>query len=167
MVYALRMPVDTLESNGAYMVMGFDGDPEIAALEERKALEHCRQMGGRDLGRAPGEAWWEHRYDFYYPPKSLKLPWMYGTTETVTTGLYIRAGVMATVVEGTWYFGYGDRFNAADVKALPPGSYYTEPPNRTHFAETRGEPVILQITGFGPSATEYVDPSSDPRRPPR
>ncbi len=61
---------------------------------------------------------------------------------------------VATVVSGTWYFGYGDRFNAADVKALPPGSYYTEPPNRTHFAETRDEPVILQITGFGPSATE-------------
>jgi alkyldihydroxyacetonephosphate synthase len=73
------------EYDGAYMVMGFDGDPEIAALEEKKALEYCKQMGGRDLGREPGEAWWEHRYDFYYPPKSLKLPWMYGTTETVTT----------------------------------------------------------------------------------
>jgi alkyldihydroxyacetonephosphate synthase len=73
------------EYDGAYMVMGFDGDPEIAALQEKKALEYCKQMGGRDLGRDPGEAWWEHRYDFYYPPKSLKLPWMYGTTETVTT----------------------------------------------------------------------------------
>jgi alkyldihydroxyacetonephosphate synthase len=73
------------EYDGAYMVMGFDGDPEIAALEEKKALEYCKQMGGQDLGREPGEAWWEHRYDFYYPPKSLKLPWMYGTTETVTT----------------------------------------------------------------------------------
>ena len=40
---------------------------------------------------------------------------------------------VATVVSGTWYFGYGDRFNAADVKALPPGSYYTEPPNRDSF----------------------------------
>jgi pimeloyl-ACP methyl ester carboxylesterase/quercetin dioxygenase-like cupin family protein len=74
---------------------------------------------------------------------------------------------VATVVSGTWYFGYGDRFDAAALKALPPGSYYTEPPNRKHFAETRDEPVIVQITGFGPSATEYVDPGSDPRRPPR
>lgn len=73
------------EYDGAYMVMGFDGDPEIAALQEKKALEYCKDLGGRDLGRDPGEAWWEHRYDFYYPPKSLKLPWMYGTTETVTT----------------------------------------------------------------------------------
>ena len=74
---------------------------------------------------------------------------------------------VATVVSGTWYFGYGDRFDPAALKALPVGSFYTEPPDRRHFAETRGEPVILQITGFGPSGTEYVDLSSDPRRPPR
>lgn len=73
------------ELEGAYMVLGFDGDPEIAALQERKALEICAELGAQDLGREPGEAWWEHRYDFYYPPQSLKLPWMYGTTETVTT----------------------------------------------------------------------------------
>ena len=73
------------EYDGAYMVMGFDGDPEIAALEESKAMEICENLGGRDLGSEPGESWWEHRYDFYYPPQNLKLPWMYGTTETITT----------------------------------------------------------------------------------
>ena len=71
--------------DGAYMVMGFDGDPDIAKLQEEKALEICHSLGGQDVGREPGERWWEHRYDFYYPPLSLKLPWMYGTTETVTT----------------------------------------------------------------------------------
>jgi len=73
------------EFDGAYMVIGFDGDPDIAALQEKKALEICIGLGARDLGREPGEKWWEHRYDFYYPPKSLHMPWMYGTTETVTT----------------------------------------------------------------------------------
>jgi len=73
------------EFDGAYMVIGFDGDPDIAALQEMKAIEICMGLGARDLGREPGEKWWEHRYDFYYPPKSLHLPWMYGTTETVTT----------------------------------------------------------------------------------
>ncbi len=73
------------EFDGAYMVIGFDGDPDIATLQEKKALEICAGLGARDLGREPGEKWWDHRYDFYYPPKSLHLPWMYGTTETVTT----------------------------------------------------------------------------------
>jgi quercetin dioxygenase-like cupin family protein len=72
---------------------------------------------------------------------------------------------IATVVSGTWYIGYGDRLNDADLKALPPGSFYTEPPGRTHFAETRNQAVVVQITGVGPSATRYVDPASDPRRP--
>ncbi|MBK8047134.1 MAG: FAD-binding oxidoreductase [Anaerolineales bacterium] len=70
---------------GAYMVIGFDGDPDIAALQEQKAMEICVGLGARDLGRERGEKWWAHRYDFYYPPQTLKLPWMYGTTETVTT----------------------------------------------------------------------------------
>lgn len=74
-----------LDLEGAYMVIGFDGDPDIAALQEQKAMEICTALGARDLGREPGERWWNHRYDFYYPPKSLKLPWMYGTTETVST----------------------------------------------------------------------------------
>ena len=71
---------------------------------------------------------------------------------------------VATVVSGTWYIGYGEQFDVSRLKALPPGSFYTEPPNRTHFAETRDEAVVVQITGVGPSSTRYVDPASDPRR---
>lgn len=73
------------ELEGAYMVIGFDGDPDIAALQEEKALAICADLNARDLGRDPGESWWAHRYDFYYPPQNLKFPWMYGTTETITT----------------------------------------------------------------------------------
>lgn len=74
-----------LELEGAYMVLGFDGDPDLAALQEEKALALCEDLGGKDLGREPGERWWQHRYDFYYPPRTLQFPWMYGTTETVCT----------------------------------------------------------------------------------
>jgi alkyldihydroxyacetonephosphate synthase len=73
------------ELEGAYMVMGFDGDADIAALQEEKAMAFCTELGARDLGREPGEKWWSHRYNFYYPPTNLKFPWMYGTTETITT----------------------------------------------------------------------------------
>lgn len=73
------------EFDGAYMVIGFDGDKDLAALQEKKALEICKLLGGKDVGREPGESWWQHRYDFYYPPKGLHFPWMYGTTETVAT----------------------------------------------------------------------------------
>jgi quercetin dioxygenase-like cupin family protein len=71
---------------------------------------------------------------------------------------------VATVISGTWYFGYGKQFNEAALKALPAGSFYTEPPNANHFAMTRGEAVTIQITGSGPSGTSYVDPAKDPSR---
>ncbi len=72
---------------------------------------------------------------------------------------------VATVISGTWYIGYGDKFDEAKLKALPPGSFYTEPPSRNHFAETGNEAVVVQITGFGPSSTKYVDATQDPRKP--
>src|SRR5688572_11192550 len=71
---------------------------------------------------------------------------------------------VATVISGTWYFGYGSKFNESALKTLPPGSFYTEPPGANHFAMTRGEGVTIQITGGGPSGTTYVDPANDPAR---
>jgi alkyldihydroxyacetonephosphate synthase len=74
-----------LEAEGACFIIGFDGWAEIAAAQEGRALAICAELGGVDLGREPGEHWWEHRYDFYYPPLSLALPKLYGTTDTVCT----------------------------------------------------------------------------------
>jgi len=71
---------------------------------------------------------------------------------------------VATVVSGTWYFGYGKQFDEAGLKMLPTGSFYTEPPGVDHFAMTKSEGATLQITGTGPSATTYVDPENDPNR---
>jgi quercetin dioxygenase-like cupin family protein len=64
---------------------------------------------------------------------------------------------MATVVSGEWHFGYGDEFNAAGLKTLPPGSVYSEPGRVNHFAQTGGEAVIVQISGFGPTDTKFFD----------
>lgn len=69
----------------------------------------------------------------------------------------------AVVQSGTWYFGYGPRFDAAALKTLPAGSFYTEPPGVAHFAETRGEPVVLIVTGFGPTDTVFPGAAAAPR----
>lgn len=62
---------------------------------------------------------------------------------------------VATVVSGTWNFGYGEHFDEAALKALPPGSFYTEPPNVVHFAETGDTAVVVHISGYGPTGTTY------------
>src|SRR6266566_9670662 len=69
---------------------------------------------------------------------------------------------MATVVSGTWYFGYGDHFDARSLKALPPGSVYSEPGGLNHFAQTGDDSVVVQISGYGPTDTRYFNPADDP-----
>src|ERR1700736_401572 len=59
----------------------------------------------------------------------------------------------AIVVAGVWYFGYGPVARTEAERALPPGSFYTEPAGVAHFAETKGEPVTVYITGDGPTDT--------------
>jgi hypothetical protein len=56
-----------------------------------------------------------------------------------------------------WYIGYGAKFDESKLKPLMAGSFYTEPPDVAHFAKTGNEPVVLQITGCGPTGTEYVE----------
>jgi hypothetical protein len=70
---------------------------------------------------------------------------------------------MATVVSGAWYFGYGDRFDARGLKALPPGSVYSEPASQNHFARTAKEAVVVQICGYGPTDTHFFDPANEPQ----
>ena len=70
---------------GAYMVIGFDGFRDIAQAQEQRALDTCRSLGGKDMGEEAGWHWWTHRYDFYFPSKTLDLPWMFGTMDTLCT----------------------------------------------------------------------------------
>jgi quercetin dioxygenase-like cupin family protein len=69
----------------------------------------------------------------------------------------------ATVLQGTWHFGFGDEFDRSMLRTLPAESIYTEPSGVNHFAATGDQPVIVQITGSGPTDTVYADPSLDPR----
>ena len=64
---------------------------------------------------------------------------------------------VATVISGTWNIGYGSRFDEKKLRALAPGSFYTEPPNVAHFARTGNQKVVPQITGYGPTGTKYTE----------
>jgi|SRR5579872_827999 len=69
---------------------------------------------------------------------------------------------MATVVSGTWHFGYGTHFDENALKALPVGSVYSEPGGVHHFARTAEDSVVVQISGFGPTDTHYFNLADDP-----
>src|ERR1700681_1316969 len=56
---------------------------------------------------------------------------------------------------------YGDRFDEQALKVLPPESIDSERGGVSHFALTGAEPVLVEISGFGPTDTHYVDPNDD------
>ena len=61
-----------------------------------------------------------------------------------------------TVLSGTWSMGYGEKFDEKALKALPPGSVYTEPAGQPHFSQAGDDPVVILVTGYGPSDTKFV-----------
>ncbi len=74
-----------LDLKGCYMVVGSEGAEEQVFLEMKQIDEVCSALKGKELGPESGEHWWNHRYDFYFPPFNLMLPELTGTVETTTT----------------------------------------------------------------------------------
>jgi quercetin dioxygenase-like cupin family protein len=75
-----------------------------------------------------------------------------------------RATEHVTVLQGTFYVGMGETFDASKGSGLPTGTFGAIPPGMRHFAWTDGEEVIIQLHGNGPWGIYYVDEADDPRR---
>ena len=61
-----------------------------------------------------------------------------------------------TVLSGVYATGYGATFDAARLKVLPAGSFYTEPADVPHYIQIE-EDAILQVSGTGPSGRKFVE----------
>ncbi len=73
-------------SDGAFMVIGFEG--EMARVDEvrAEALSICRKLGGFHLGAGPGRQWYKGRYDTAYLRDPLiNAGFLVDTLETATT----------------------------------------------------------------------------------
>jgi quercetin dioxygenase-like cupin family protein len=64
---------------------------------------------------------------------------------------------LVTVIEGTWYAGEGERFDAAKLKAYPAGSFVVIPAGLPHFVAAKDGSVIVQVSGTGKFETEYLE----------
>jgi uncharacterized RmlC-like cupin family protein len=72
---------------------------------------------------------------------------------------YHRETRYATVIQGTWWTGEGDEFAPEKTVALKPGSFMKHPGGTHHFDGAKGEGVILQLMGEGPSSTTRMKPN--------
>lgn len=69
-----------------------------------------------------------------------------------------------TVISGVFYIGRGDKFDAAALKAYPPGSVIVLPGGTHHFHWAKSGEYITQVTGIGPLSIDYLDEHDDPRK---
>jgi|SRR5262245_3327724 len=63
---------------------------------------------------------------------------------------------IVTVMSGTLYVGYGEKMDDGQMKALPAGSIFTEPPRQPHYVWAKDGEVVIQVTGYGPSGTTVI-----------
>jgi quercetin dioxygenase-like cupin family protein len=64
---------------------------------------------------------------------------------------------LVTVIEGIWYLGEGERFEAAKLKGYPAGSFIVIPAGVPHFVATKEGVVIVQLNGAGKFRTDYFE----------
>lgn len=64
---------------------------------------------------------------------------------------------IVTVMSGTLYVGYGEKMDDSQMRALPAGSVFTEPPRQPHYTWAKDGEVVIQVTGYGPSGTTVID----------
>src|SRR5262245_47326715 len=64
---------------------------------------------------------------------------------------------MVTVIEGTWYVGEGERFDAAKLKGYPAGSFIVIPAGGAHFVAAKDGNVIVQLSGSGKFGTDDLE----------
>jgi quercetin dioxygenase-like cupin family protein len=68
-----------------------------------------------------------------------------------------------TVISGTFYIGFGDRFDADKLVAYPPGALVVLPGDTYHFHWAKSGEYVTQVTAIGPLGLEYRDEQDDPR----
>jgi alkyldihydroxyacetonephosphate synthase len=70
---------------GSYMIVGFEGRKALIEVQQRLAASLLKELGAKELSADIAWEWWKHRYNFYFPPYALDLPWMFGTMDTLCT----------------------------------------------------------------------------------
>jgi len=66
------------------------------------------------------------------------------------------------VKSGHFVYGMGDKVDKKAEKTMTKGQSGTMAPNQAHWAHAKGHTVVA-VTGNGPFAITYVNPTDDPR----
>ncbi len=62
-----------------------------------------------------------------------------------------------TVIEGTWHAGVDASHDMTKTTPIPAGGFMFHPAGAVHYDGSRGDPVVVEIRGFGPVQTIGVE----------
>lgn len=133
-------------------------------------LKPVRDLSFKPISLAPSEMkWFDHISTYHNGIKisdlvgNLKKPEPYSRRIILPANMvenphyHLDRARTITIISGTLYYAYGDRYDESKLKAFPAGSFITEPRKVPHFVVTKNEGVVLQVSGIGPSKTVYLD----------
>jgi alkyldihydroxyacetonephosphate synthase len=55
------------KQDGSFMTISFDGFEDLVALQHRETMKIAMEEKAVDIGSAPGDRWWNHRFSSVYP----------------------------------------------------------------------------------------------------
>jgi len=64
---------------------------------------------------------------------------------------------LVTVIQGIWFVGEGRKFEEAELRPYPAGSFIVIPAGVAHFVAAKEGMVIVQLSGTDRFQTDYID----------
>ena len=65
-------------------------------------------------------------------------------------------GRVATVIAGKFFWAKGETFDESKLQEFGPGSVIIEAKDVPHFAMTKDEGTVLQVTAIGPAGLQFL-----------
>ncbi len=62
-----------------------------------------------------------------------------------------------TVISGTWWVGWGPKYDPASTYPIPAGSFVTHYGKQIHYDGAKEGEVLLQIVGMGPADSKAAE----------
>ena len=69
-----------------------------------------------------------------------------------------------TLISGVMYLGMGEKADSKKATELKAGAYHYLPKKTNHYAFTRGQATVIQVSGEGPFDINWVNPADDPEK---
>lgn len=111
-----------------------------------------------------GEYGKEQQYNLYGDPRkpgpyAMLLKWFPGN---YSSPHYHPNARYAVVISGTWWASSSNKQDLKKTYPIPPGSVVTDVIGTVHWDGAKDEPVVLLLTGDGPSPNVRVDENGKP-----